>query len=188
MTEQNPKKTPKVFPPENSTILQVGADERRLITISEPGNYVVELNGVGAHANIQGAFLTTEKTYVEVNLYVIHKAAHTTAQTTLKGVAKDQSRIRFFGRIKIEPNCPGIQSFLEERILLLSDKASAEAVPELEILSDDVKCSHAASISQIPEEHLFYLQSRGISRKDAEELVTEGFLQLPEIAEENSQD
>ncbi|CAN5288850.1 hypothetical protein BH10PAT2_BH10PAT2_3030 [soil metagenome] len=180
MTEQSPKKTPIIFPPENSTIIVVQANENKTVHIKNPGNYVVHLNGVGAHVHIQAAFLTEGKTQLELNLYIIHEAAHTSAQTTLKGVAKDQSRIRFFGRIKIEPNCPGVQSFLEERILLLSEKASAEAVPELEILSDDVKCSHAASISQIPEEHLFYLQSRGISRTNAEELVTNGFLTLPE--------
>jgi len=185
MTEQSPKKNHNTFPPENSTFFTVQAAERKVIHIKEPGNYVVELTGVGAHVDIRGAFLTTEKTYVEVNLFIVHKAAHTSAQTTLKGVAKDQSRIRFFGRIKIEQNCPGTQSFLEERILLLSEKASAEAVPELEILSDDVKCSHAASISPIPEEHLFYLQSRGISRTHAEELVTEGFLELPGLPEED---
>jgi Fe-S cluster assembly protein SufD len=61
---------------------------------------------------------------------------------------------------------------------LLSDQAKAEAVPELEILSDDVKCSHAASISRIPAEHLFYLQSRGLNQTQAEELVVEGFLDL----------
>ncbi len=164
--------------PEENTIFTLQANEHKVVTISEPGSYVVELNGVGAHVDIQGAFLTSDKTQLEVNLYIVHKAAHTSAQTILKGVAKDQSRIRFFGRIKIEPNCPGTQSFLEERILLLSEKASAEAVPELEILSDDVKCSHAASISQIPEEHVFYLQSRGISRHEAEEIITEGFLEL----------
>ncbi len=166
--------------PKENTIFTLQANEHKVITIAEPGNYIVELNGVGAHADIKGAFLTTDKTQLEVNLYIVHKAAHTSAQTVLKGVAKDQSRIRFFGRIKIEPNCPGIKSFLEERILLLSDKASAEAVPELEILSDDVKCSHAASVSPIPEEHLFYLQSRGIPRAQAEEIITEGFLELKE--------
>ncbi len=157
-------------------IFTVGKDEQKQIEINESGKYTVELNGTGAHADINGAFLTRQKENVEIELYIIHRAPHTSAQTMLKGVAQDHSSIRFFGRIAIEPNCPNTQSFLEERILLLSDKAKAEAVPELEILSDDVKCSHAASISRIPEEHLFYLQSRGLSQKNAETLVVEGFL------------
>jgi len=177
MTEQYTQKT-QIKKTVHATLIQVQSQEKKVILITQPGDYIVELNGVGAHADIKGAFLTRERTQLEINLFIVHKAAHTSAQTMLKGVAKDQSRIRFFGRIKIEPNCPGTQSFLEERILLLSDKASAEAVPELEILSDDVKCSHAASISPIPEEHLFYLQSRGIPRQQAEEIITEGFLNL----------
>ncbi len=156
---------------------QVAAHQTEKIEITEAGQYTVELVGQGAHVDIHGVFLTKEKDDVNIELYIIHKAPHTSAQTTLKGVAKDQSHIRFFGRIIIDPGCPGTQSFLEERILLLSDKAHAEAVPELEILSDDVKCSHAATISPIPEEHLFYLRSRGINKETAEQLIVDGFLE-----------
>lgn len=156
----------------------VHKDEKKTITLTESGDYTVELVGVGAHADIKGAFQTTQKQQLAINLYIIHKAPHTSAQTMLRGVAQDQSSIRFFGRIAIAPNCPDTQSFLEERILLLSDQAKAEAVPELEILSDDVKCSHAASISRIPAEHLFYLMSRGIPQAQAEALVVEGFLEI----------
>jgi Fe-S cluster assembly protein SufD len=150
--------------------------ESTSIELKESGKYIVELIKPGVHVDIVGKFLAQQKDEVNIELYIIHKAGHTSAKTTLKGVAKDNSSIRFFGRIKIEENCPGIQSFLEERVLLLSDKAKAEAIPELEILSDDVKCSHAASVSRIPEEHVFYLQSRGISPQDAEDLIVEGFL------------
>lgn len=152
-------------------------DTPTTIEITESGQYTVELVKSGVHVDIKGVFLATGNEKVNVELFIVHKVPHTTAQTMLKGVGKDQSSIRFFGRIAIDPGCPNTQSFLEERILLLSDQAHAEAVPELEILSDDVKCSHAASVSRIPEEHLFYLQSRGISRDAAEELVVEGFLE-----------
>jgi Fe-S cluster assembly protein SufD len=155
-------------------------DEVKNIELKESGDYYIELLGSGAHAHITGRFLATQKDQVIINLYIIHKAPHTSAQTILKGVAKDQSSIRFFGRIKIEPGCPNTQSFLEERILLLSDQAKAEAVPELEILSDDVKCSHAASISPVPREHLFYLQSRGLSPQMAEDIIVQGFLDQPD--------
>lgn len=160
------------------TTFTLQKNEQRTITLTESGDYTVELLGPGAHADVQGVFSAAGKDQVIINLYLIHKAPHTSAQTKLKGVARDQSSVRFFGRIKIEANCPDTQSFLEERILLLSDRAKAEAIPELEILSDDVKCSHAASISRIPAEHLFYLQSRGIQPTQAEELIVEGFLEL----------
>jgi Fe-S cluster assembly protein SufD len=155
----------------------VAADQTKAVTIPGPGKYTIELAGPGAHADIGGHFLLKDKDDYNVEIYVVHKAPHTTAQTTLKGVAFDRSKLRFFGRIVIEPGCPNVQSFLEERILLLSDDAKAEAVPELEILSDDVKCSHAASVSRVPEEHLFYLQSRGLTPQAAEDLIVQGFLQ-----------
>src|SRR5690242_11034694 len=113
------------------TLFTLQANETRLIEVKESGDYVVELNGAGAHADIQGAFLAEGKTHIEVNLFIVHKAPHTSAQTILKGVAKDTSKIRFFGRIKIDAGCPNTQSFLEERILVLSERAQAEAVPEL---------------------------------------------------------
>jgi Fe-S cluster assembly protein SufD len=157
--------------------VQVAANTTEFVSIDRPGKYTVELIGSGAHAELDGRFLLRGKDDINIEVYIIHKAPHTTAQTMLKGVAFDQSHLRFFGRIIIEPGCPDTQSFLEERILLMSDKAKAEAVPELEILSDDVKCSHAASISRVPEEHLFYLQSRGLTAEAAEQLVIEGFLE-----------
>ena len=149
------------------------------IIVTESGKYLIEIVKEGAHAEIEGAFLTTGNENVDVEIRIVHKVPHTTARTTLKGVARDSSKIRFLGRIIIEEGCGDTNSFLEERILLLSDKAKAEAVPELEILADDVKCSHAATISNIPKEHLFYLQSRGLSKKNAEDAIIEGFLKLP---------
>lgn len=149
------------------------------IIVTESGKYLIEIVKEGAHAEIEGAFLTTGSENIDVEIRIVHKVPHTTARTTLKGVARDSSKIRFLGRIIIEEGCGDTNSFLEERILLLSDKAKAEAVPELEILADDVKCSHAATISNIPKEHLFYLQSRGLSKKNAEDAIIEGFLKLP---------
>ncbi len=148
------------------------------IEITESGHYTVEIVKSGAHAEIKGAFLGKSNDDINIEVLIVHKAPHTTANTTLKGVGKDQSKIRFLGRIIIEEGCGDTNSFLEERILLLSDQAKAEAVPELEILADDVKCSHAATISRIPQEHLFYLQSRGINQEKAEEMIVEGFLEI----------
>lgn len=155
---------------------QIKADQLKKITIKKPGEYVVELIGAGAEAKIFGAFEAENNDQVAVTIIIHHKAPHTRANTTLRGVGRDQSSIKFVGRIIIDEDCGDSNSFLTERILLLSDSAKAEAVPDLEIKTDDVKCSHAASISRIPEEHIFYLMSRGLSQRAAEELVVEGFL------------
>ena len=152
---------------------QLGVKE---ITIDKPGEYLVELIKEGSEVKIGGTFLATKNETKEVKVVIHHKAANTLANTTLKGVARDSAKISFTGRIIIDPDCGNSNSFLTERILLLSDRAKAEAIPDLEILTDDVKCSHAASISRIPESQLFYLMSRGISRENAEDLIVEGFL------------
>jgi Fe-S cluster assembly protein SufD len=157
----------------------VKKDDKQVIQIEESGEYLVELVGQGAEVEIVGGFLAKNSDKVDVNITIHHKAKNTLANTTLKGVGRDQSNIRFFGKIIIDEDCGSSNSFLTERVLLLSDKATAETVPELEILTDDVKCSHAASVSQIPESQLFYLQSRGVSKKHAEDLIVEGFLDVP---------
>lgn len=157
---------------------KVGKDQKKTIKITQSGDHLIELVGEGAEVEIIGAFLAENSENVDVNITIHHKAKNTLANTTLRGVARDKSKIRFFGRIIIAKDCGMSNSFLTERILLLSDTASAEAVPELEILTDDVKCSHAASVSQIPESQLFYLMSRGLPKKQAEDLIIEGFLEV----------
>lgn len=159
------------------TTFTITTSDHEAIRLTESGEYLVELTAERAEVKIVGMFKATGDEKINIQLTIVHKAAHTRANTILKGVAFDTVSIRFFGRIKIEEHCPDTQSFLEERILLLSPTARAEAVPELEILCDDVKCSHAASVSQISPEHLFYLESRGIPKKTAEEMIVEGFLE-----------
>lgn len=160
------------------TKFTVKKDEKKIIKIETSGDYLVELTGQGAEAEILGSFLAENNDKIDIKITIHHKAKNTLANTTLRGVGRDQSSIRFFGKIIIDEDCGLSNSFLTERVLLLSDNAKAETVPELEILTDDVKCSHAASISKIPESQLFYLQSRGISKHKAENLIIQGFLEL----------
>jgi len=154
----------------------VSKDQHKSITLENLGEYQIELLGEGASVEIAGVFEANGSEQKEVSVTIIHRAGHTRANTTLKGVARDKGFLKFVGRIIIDKGCPDTNSFLTEKILLLSDKARAEAIPDLEIESDDVKCSHAATISKIPEEQIFYLQSRGLSEKNAKEAIVEGVL------------
>ncbi len=156
---------------------QIKRNEKREIQLEKPGEYVVELVGEGAEVEVVGIFEASGVEEKEVKITLVHKAAHTRAQTTLKGVAREKGKLRFEGRIIVEKNCPDTNSFLTEKILLLSPEARAEAVPDLEIESDDVKCSHAATISNLDEGQVFYLMSRGIGRELAERVIVEGFLE-----------
>ncbi len=156
----------------------VERDSHKKITLEKPGKYVIELVGPGAEATITGVWDVRGNDAVSVEVVIHHKAPNTLANTTMHGVGRDKATVRFVGRIIIDPECGKSNSFLTERVLLLSDEAHAETVPDLEILTDDVKCSHAASVSRIPEEQLFYLQSRGIERHAAEDMIVAGFLVL----------
>lgn len=156
---------------------KISKDEHRSITLERTGDYQVELLGEGAQVEIGGVFEAQGSESKEVSVTIVHKAGHTRANTVLKGVARDKAFVKFVGRIIIDKDCPDTNSFLTEKILLLSNTARAEAVPDLEIESDDVKCSHAATISNLDEDQIFYLMSRGLSRPQAEELMVEGFLQ-----------
>jgi Fe-S cluster assembly protein SufD len=151
------------------------------VLVDQPGEYHVKLMAEGAEVEIKGAFKVANDDIVNVTVIIHHLAKHTRANTTLRGIVRDKAQVCFRGRIIIEENCGDSHSFLTERILLLSNQAKAEAVPDLEIKTDDVKCSHAASISRIPEAHLFYLQARGLSRTVAEDLITDGFLDLSAV-------
>lgn len=162
---------------QQATSFQVQKDTSKQIFLNKPGTYTIELLGEGAEVEIAGNFEANKSQQKEVSVTIIHRAGHTRANTTLKGVARDKGFLKFVGRIIINKGCPNTNSFLTEKILLLSDQARAEAVPDLEIESDDVKCSHAATISKIPDEQMFYLMSRGVSEKDAKELIVEGFLE-----------
>lgn len=153
-------------------------DSHQKIVLEKPGKYLVALVGPGAEATITGVWDARGTDDVSVEVVIHHKAPNTLANTTMHGVGRDKATVRFVGRIIIDPECGNSNSFLTERVLLLSDTATAETVPDLEILTDDVKCSHAASVSRIPEEQIFYLQSRGIERSTAEDIIVEGFLAL----------
>ena len=104
-----------------------------------------------------------------------HIAPKTTSDLLFKGAVNDQARSVYTGLIKIGPNARGAQAFQTNRNLTLSDGAWAESVPNLEIETNDVKCSHASTVGPIDEEQRFYLESRGIPPEVAERLVVLGF-------------
>lgn len=146
------------------------------VVVSKIGSYAFSLIQPDIVVTIRGRFVLSGSDQEKVEITIHHMAPRTVARTSLRGTSSDTAKLTFFGRIIIDPDCPQTNSFLEERILLLSPNARGETVPELEILSDDVKCSHAATISTIDPEQLFYLQSRGLTFDQAEKMLVASFL------------
>jgi len=158
-------------------IIKVKKDEIKTVSVDKAGKYVVELVGERARVEVVGRFEVGGKKRHEVEVEIRHKAENTEANMDIRGVVRDKAEADVRGMIKVFPGAQKTNSFLTEKVLLLSDKARAEVVPNLEIEADDVKCSHAVTVGKIDEEQLFYLMSRGLERKQAEKMIIDGFLQ-----------
>ena len=147
------------------------------IVLTKPGNYTYTLSQEGEEIEIIGAFALQNTNVCEIQVNLIHQARYTKGNIVIRATVGDSARMIVKGNIRVEPEAVGTDSFLTENILLLSDTATAEAVPNLDILNNDVHCSHAATIGQIDPEQLFYLQSRGIPEVQAKKMIADGFLQ-----------
>ena len=106
-----------------------------------------------------------------------HKAGNTWSNIDFKAVMGGQARSSYTGLIRIDENARVTEAFQTNRNLLLTPKAHADAIPELEILNEEVSCSHGATVAPVDPEQLFYLQSRGMSPDEAVGLVVRGFLE-----------
>ena len=134
------------------------------------------LEGEGAQGKVTGAYATRGRQHVDFDTTQEHAAANTTSDLAFRGILNDRSSAVWRGMIKVDPGAQQTDAFQESRNLLVSKRAHADAIPGLEILANDVRCTHAAAIAQIDPDQVFYLRSRGLPKESAERLVVEGFL------------
>jgi Fe-S cluster assembly protein SufD len=145
------------------------------------------LDGEGASGKVTGAYATRGRQHLDFDTTQEHAAANCTSDLAFRGILAARSSAVWRGMIKVDPGAQQTDAFQESRNLLLSKKAHADAIPGLEILANDVRCTHAAAIAQIDAEQVFYLRSRGLKQETAERLVVEGFLaELVERFEEGA--
>lgn len=135
------------------------------------------LDGEGAEARVTGAYATRARQHLDYATKQIHAAPRTNSDLAFRGILNGRSTAVWSGMIEVVPGAQKIDAFQESRNLLVSKKAHADAIPGLEILANDVRCTHAAAIAQLDESQLFYLRSRGLREPDAKRLMIEGFLQ-----------
>jgi Fe-S cluster assembly protein SufD len=135
------------------------------------------LAGEGAQAKVTGAYAPHGRQHVDFDTTQEHGAPNTTSDLAFRGILADRSAAVWRGMIKVDPGAQQTDAFQECRNLLLSKRAHADAIPGLEILANDVRCTHAAAIAQIDKEQLFYLRTRGLGEPVATRLVIEGFMQ-----------
>ncbi|MEK7683096.1 MAG: Fe-S cluster assembly protein SufD [Chloroflexota bacterium] len=135
----------------------------------------LNLEGQGAEGLWSGFFFADGVQHLDHDTQQNHLAPHTTSDLLFKGALVGRSRSVWQGMIYVAPGAQKTDGYQANRNLILSKKARADSIPGLEILADDVRCTHGATVSQLDEEPLFYIMSRGIPRPQAERLVVEGF-------------
>ena len=135
------------------------------------------LNGRGAVANDSEVVFGNNEQSFDLNTVVNHNEQSTEGKVVEKSILKNKSKSLFKGMIKINENAAHSNSFLSGRSILLDKNAKSDAIPGLEILTNDVKATHSASVAQMDEEQIFYLGTRCLSRAESERIIVEGFLE-----------
>jgi Fe-S cluster assembly protein SufD len=136
-----------------------------------------DLAGQGATSRVTGAYFADGEQHLDYDTFQEHIAPHTTSDFAFKGALRDQATTVWRGMIRVEQEAQKTNAYQENRNLLLSKNAHADSIPGLEILANDVRCTHGATLGQVDREQLFYLMSRGLSRSEAERLIVRGFFQ-----------
>jgi Fe-S cluster assembly protein SufD len=137
-----------------------------------------DIKGSGASARVTGAYAAHGRQHIDYDTTQEHAAPHTTSDLAFRGVLRDRATAVWSGMIKVDPGAQRTDAFQESRNLLLTDGAHADAIPGLEIEANDVRCTHAATVARLDESQIFYLQSRGLTRAEAERLLVGGFLEV----------
>ncbi len=135
----------------------------------------LDLVGEGATGRMSGFYFTDGTQHLDHDTQQNHLAPHTTSDLLFKGALKGKSRSVWQGMIYVAKGAEKTDGYQANRNIVLDEGARADSIPGLEILADDVRCTHGATVGKLDEEPIFYLKSRGIPQKDAERVVVEGF-------------
>ena len=136
-----------------------------------------DLAGPGATSRVTGAYFADGTQHLDYDTFQEHIAPNTTSDFAFKGALRDEASVVWRGMIRVEKGAQKTNAYQENRNLLLSEQAHADSIPGLEILANDVRCTHGATLSQVDRDQLFYAMARGLTRQDAERLIVRGFFQ-----------
>ena len=135
------------------------------------------LNGTGASSNDSEVIFGNNEQSFDIQTNVNHESPSTEGRVVEKSILRNKSKSLFKGMIRIQKNAAKSNSFLSGRSILLDKDAKSDAIPGLEIFTNDVKATHSASVAQIDEEQIFYLKTRCLTKEEAERTIVEGFLE-----------
>lgn len=134
-----------------------------------------DLAGPGATSRVTGAYFADGTQHLDYDTFQAHLAPSTTSDFAFKGALRDAATSVWRGMIRVAKDAQKTNAYQENRNLLLSPEAHADSIPGLEILANDVRCTHGATLGQVDREMLFYLMARGLPRPEAERLIVRGF-------------
>lgn len=135
------------------------------------------LGGERGDVQMLGVYFAEADQHFDMRTLQDHAAPQCTSDLLYKGALKDHSHTVYSGLIRVQPGAAKTDAYQANRNLVLSDHAKADSKPELEILNNDVRCTHGSTVGQVDEDQLFYLESRGVHRAEAVRLIVEGFFE-----------
>jgi Fe-S cluster assembly protein SufD len=136
-----------------------------------------DLVGPGATSRVTGAYFADGEQHLDYDTFQEHAAPNTESDFAFKGALREKASAVWRGMIRVEEDAQKTNAYQENRNLLLSNEAHADSIPGLEIMANDVRCTHGATLGRIDREQLFYLMARGLTRAEAERLIVRGFFQ-----------
>ena len=136
-----------------------------------------DLAGQGATSRVTGAYFADGDQHLDYDTLQEHQAPNTTSDFAFKGALRDDATAVWRGMIRVEPDAQKTNAYQENRNLMLSPTTHAVPIPGLEIMANDVRCTHGATVGRVDRDQLFYLMARGLSRPEAERLIVRGFFE-----------
>jgi Fe-S cluster assembly protein SufD len=136
-----------------------------------------DLAGPGATSRVTGAYFADGDQHLDYDTFQEHIAPNTESDFAFKGALRERASVVWRGMIRVEEGAQKTNAYQENRNLLLSETAHADSIPGLEIMANDVRCTHGATLGRVDRDELFYLMARGLSRAEAERLIVRGFFQ-----------
>jgi Fe-S cluster assembly protein SufD len=166
----------------NTNVAQKRDSRFTIVTVTKSGQLVrnnvhIAIQEPGCESNMMGIYFTDNSQHVDNQTYADHQDHGCNSNELYKGVMAGRSTGVFNGKIMVHQAAQQTNAFQSNQNILLSDRATINTKPELEIYADDVKCSHGCTIGQLDEEAMFYLQSRGLGKEAAHRLLVQAFAQ-----------
>ena len=152
-----------------------------IITSSLQKNIRLFLEGEGARASVTCAYLLNKNQQLTINTRQEHRAPRSESSVVLRGVLTDHASVVHKGTVFVPKNIKGVCARQNSKVILLSPDSTVDSSPELEVLNQNVQCSHGSSVGQLDKEQLLYLCSRGLPEKHAKRLLLEAFFDTRKI-------